>query len=327
LAADKCAGPIGGYFELEIPSKKGGIYQGAHKYQSARAAFASLLEAGRPKKIWLPKYTCDAMLAPAAAARIDIGFYDIDSNFRIEEGLTLEDGDWLLYVNYFGVCSFREEELLQRFQSSRLIFDHSQAFFTPERDCLATIYSLRKFFGVPDGGLLISDLEVTEPSEVDSHSVDRSVHLLKRLDGEPEQGYQDYKKAEETLCDLRPRRMSRLTEKILAGVDFERCRHRRADNFRFLHQHLGDLNGLSLDVASEDSPLCYPLLIDNSAIRSLLLANRIFVPTYWPEVTGRVAKGSFESDLVNYCLPLPCDHRYDLADMARVVDVVKGAIA
>lgn len=315
--------PIGGYFELELPRCKARLYDGAKKFQSARAAFVSLLRARKPKKVWMPTYICDAMLAPVHATGIDVGFYHIDSDFRVERDLVLGDDECLLYVNYFGVCSDRQDELMQRFHPAQLIFDHSQAFFSPPRIALATIFSPRKFFGVPDGGLLITTSEVDEPLEAEAHSIERCSHLLKRLDSGPEQGYQDYRKAEETLSDIQPRRMSRLSERLLSSIDMESCRSKRNANFSFLHEHLNNLNQLRFD-QNIDGPMCYPLLMEDSTIRSRLLANRIFVPRYWAEVDSRVGNDSFESVLVRNCLPLPCDHRYECADMQRIVDVVTG---
>ncbi|HEY4898422.1 MAG TPA: hypothetical protein VIH79_01735 [Candidatus Nanopelagicaceae bacterium] len=153
----------------------------------------------------MPKYICDSMLAPLKATETEIAFYDIDSDLDVSNDVQIEDGDWLLYINYFGVCTTQEDRLLKRFSSSQLIFDHSHAFFSPPRDCLATIYSPRKFFGIPDGGLLLTSLPVIELEEIDTGTVARCTHLLKRLDGTPESGYQDFKFAEETFSDMQPR--------------------------------------------------------------------------------------------------------------------------
>ena len=66
--------------------------------------------------------------------------------------MQLREGGWLLYVNYFGICQHQERQVLERFGASRVVLDRSQAFFADPIDCLATIYSPRKFFGVPTEG-------------------------------------------------------------------------------------------------------------------------------------------------------------------------------
>jgi len=266
------------------------------------------------------------MLTPLKAIKTEIIFYDVDLDLGVPKDVQIKDGDWLLYVNYFGVCTTQEDILLKRFNSSQLIFDHAHAFFSSPRDCLATIYSPRKFFGVPDGGLLMTTLSVTEPEEVDVGSIARSTHLLKRLDGMPEAGYHDFKNAEETLCDIKPRRMSLLTDRLLMSIDYNACKMQRSYNFHFLHDQLKYLNGLNLDVSSLDSPMCYPLLIEDTAIRERLLKNRVFVPTYWLEGLGRLKSGAFGRTLLDRCLPLPCDHRYRQEDMTHIIKLVKGKL-
>jgi hypothetical protein len=315
---------IGGYFELELPPANTTPYPDALRFQSARAAFLSLLREGRPRRIWAPKYICDSMLAPLLVEHVPICFYGIEENLSISTAVDLKEGDWLLFVNYFGICSEVENALLQRFNPDQVILDHAQAFFAPRRHCVANLYSPRKFFGVPDGGLMISQLVKSEPVEVDEGSVARSEYLLKRHDGPAENGYADYKRAEETLEEMTPRRMSRLTERLLGTIDFEALRVRRNDNFVFLHEKLGKLNRLALDPQHVDGPLCYPLQLDQPGARERLRQHRVFVPTYWPEVRNRAAAGDFELQLVDQCLPIPCDQRYERPDLEIIVKVLLG---
>ena len=60
-----------------------------------------------------------------------------------------EDCD-VLYVNYFGLCDENVERLLQEVPKEKLIIDNSQALFALPSNAMATIYSIRKFIGVPD---------------------------------------------------------------------------------------------------------------------------------------------------------------------------------
>ena len=312
---------IGGYFELEIPAAAC-LYPNALKFQSARAAFHSLLDAGRPSRVWMPKYICDAMLAPLSSVGIEFVFYDLDRRLGVAESVVLEPQDWLLYVNYFGVCTGREEQLLKRFNPAQLVLDHSQAFFVPPPKCLATIYSPRKFFGLPDGGLLITSVPIKEPGEMDSSSVARCSHLLKRLDSSPEAGYSDFKAAEESLWDTTPLRMSNLSERLFSCVDHELIKQRRNTNFHFLHQELQHLNNFDVDLSQVDGPLCYPFLTNSPDLREQLIAERIFISTYWPEVKNRAGGKSTECLMISNCLPLPCDQRYSSSDLIRIINFI-----
>ena len=118
MNAPRIAGAIGGYFELELPRGTGELYPTALKYQSARAAFASLLQHARPRKVWMPWYNCDTMLEAPEIAKVAVQRYGLDSDL-FPEGLdALAADDWLLYVNYFGVCDRQVSGYSRRFRAS-----------------------------------------------------------------------------------------------------------------------------------------------------------------------------------------------------------------
>lgn len=310
---------IGGYFELELQRARPFMYQGAQKYQSARSAFLALLRASKPKRVWMPHYICDVMLAPVRAFGAEICFYSLDKQLGIADDITLAGTDLLLYVNYFGVCSGQVEKVLARFNPSQVVLDFSQAFFAKPKNCLATIYSPRKFFGLPDGGLLFSQLAIDLPEAIDESSENRMRHLITRLDGAVELGYVDYKLAEATLNELEPKRMSQLTERIFGSIDFDAVCARRNENFNTLHANMSQRNSLEIDLKDVDGPMCYPYLSDSLLPKAALLADRIFIPTYWPDVLIRPDIPVFEDELVKKMHPLPCDQRYSAKDMTQIM--------
>jgi hypothetical protein len=173
------------------------------------------------------------MLAAAKECQIEVCFYSIDTQFGIDINLSPAPDDLILYVNYFGICSQQVTNIMNRFNPKKIIIDNSQAFFSPPSPCLANIYSPRKFFGVPDGGILITNLAIKLPDAVDLGSVARMKHLLTRLDLGPEQGYPYYQEAEESLCNLQPKRMSRVTTSLLESIDYHQARIQREENFYF----------------------------------------------------------------------------------------------
>lgn len=312
---------IGGYFELELPHARPFMYQGALKYQSARAAFLALLRVSTPKRVWMPYYICDAMLAPVRASGAEIFFYSLDKHLGIADDITLDSADILLYVNYFGVCFGQVEKVLDRFNPSQVVLDFSQAFFIEPQKCLATIYSPRKFFGVPDGGLIFTELPLCTPELLDTGSAGRMQHLIKRLAGSPELGYEDYQRSETSLDDLEPRQMSNLTNRLLSSIDFGDAHARRNENFLSLHKVLGTTNRLALD-AEPDGPLCYPYFSSDAGLRKKLISQRVFVPTYWADALSRINGYCLEGDLVNSILPIPCDQRYSSKDMTKVLSSI-----
>lgn len=317
---------IGGYFGLELPQGKGEYHRDAWRYPSARAAFLALLRAAPPSAIWMPWYLCDSMLEPPAIARVPLHRYRLDEQLRI---LDAQPGanDWLLYVNYFGICERNIEDALKRFNPHQVIIDNSQAFFSRPANCLATLYSPRKFFGVPDGGYLVTQLDMPSAQSTadDEDSVAHCQHLLQRLGGEPENGFASFAASEASLAHRTDRRMSRLTQALLNSIDYEAIRTQRSLNFAALHTRLAAHNRFPAVQHAPDGPLCYPFLPDNDCPPAALHAQRIYAPCYWPEMAALKDVAAFESALAQKTLFLPCDQRMAPEATERLLHVVTEA--
>ncbi len=314
--------PIGGYFELELPPPRRLPHSDLQGFQSARAAFLALLRVGCPNKVWLPNYICNSMLAPLIQTGIEYAWYDLTENWQVAPTIQLQAGDWLLYVNYFGLCSKHVDDLLRRFPTEQIVLDNSQAFFAPPSpQALATLYSPRKFFGVPDGGFLHSQLSVPQPTHTDQDSFARMTHLLRRLGDTPEAGYAAYQHAEHSLDDPEPKRLSPLSERILSSIDFDAVRAKRRANFRYLLGRLGDDHPLFPAMKDTDIPLCYPYRSEQPGLRQALIRQRLFIATYWPEAEERLEPQAAQA-LINNLLPLPIDQRYGSHDMERIVTAI-----
>lgn len=264
------------------------------------------------------------MLSVPVQAGVERVLYDIGTNMQPVVETSPENSDWLLFVNYFGLHGGASRDVVSRFGRDRVVVDNAQAFFVPPGDELATLYSPRKFFGLPDGGLLVTRVALAPPHTKDSGSLARTTHLLERPTYGAEAGYAAYQEAERSLCNLEPMRMSSLTSILLRYTDSRRSRLRRTRNFSVLHRLLGPTNEFKWDYAQADGPLCYPYLAQRSGLRAALARERVFVPTYWPEVADRCVAGTWERELLDRCLALPCDQRYEADEMARVAELVQG---
>lgn len=319
---------IGGYFELELPPGNGELYPHGRRFQSARAAFLALLSAMRPRRIWMPWYNCETMLEPPAMAGVPVRHYRIDQQFDIAEDIVLGDDEWLLAVNYFGIGEAAVARAIARFGGERVVVDHSQALFAPPPDCLATLYSPRKFFGVPDGGYLITQSDVPVPDGQDTGSIARLQPLLMRLDSGPEAGYEGIRAARSTLRGQMPQRMSTLTQRMLEHIDYKCAAERRLRNYVRYHLALGADNALPVPADPTHAPLCYPFWNHRVDLHAALAARRIFVAKYWPNIRGASgAPDDLEYRLSTQCLALPCDQRYGDVEIDRVIAVLREAIA
>lgn len=317
---------IGGYPELEL--RKGEHYhKEAIRLNTARNCLEYILLARQYKKVYVPYYTCDAILEPFHKSPVfkpEIQFYRIDRNFDPIEIPNLSSGEAFLYTNYFGLKQETIGKLVKSY-GNRLIVDNSQAFFDLPQPGIDTFYSARKFFGVSDGAYLYTDHRLLDyyGLRIDRDcSFARMNALIKRIDLGAEAGYEDFQKIEESLRYEPIKLMSRLTESILESIDYEAVRNKRRRNIEILYDKLFQLQRLEFEYRNYAVPMCYPFLAKESTVRSKLIANKVYVPMYWPNVLNNCGDASIEYLYASRLLPLPIDQRYDEEDMSRIASLI-----
>ena len=314
--------PIGGYFELELPNFSE-YHRNAIRLNTGRNALEYILRVREYKRIFIPYFTCDVLLQPIRKLGLQFEFYRIDDNleamFNFEK---LKAEDVFLYTNYFGLKSDYITKLIN--QTANIILDYSQSFFTMPVEGIDTFYSPRKFFGVPDGGYLYCDKDMTDQLEVDT-SIYRIKHLIERIDIGAEEGYSSFRANDKKLDNLPIREMSVFTRRMLKAIDYEAIASKRRRNFDLLNKKLGRLNNLSINLNGAPVPMVYPLVTDKKGLREKLIRSKIFVATYWPNVLEWAnEEGSVEMKLTKQLLPLPIDQRYSETDLERIINIIYG---
>ncbi|MBR5081402.1 MAG: hypothetical protein IKX35_03040 [Bacteroidales bacterium] len=311
--------PIGGYFELEL--RKGEHYhKNAIRLNTARNGFEYVLRARHYRKVYLPYYTCEVMLEPIKKLGIGYEFYPINASLEPVELPVLKEEEAFVYTNYYGLkqdCVKR----LAKVYGAQLIVDNAQAFYAEPIQDIDTFYSARKFFGVSDGAYLYTETRLEQDLEQDL-SVDRLSHLLKRIDLGAESGYRDFRINEDSLCGQGIKKMSKLTEAVLCGIDYETAKRKRRENYALLDKALGNSNGIHLELDGEAVPMVYPYLTDDASLKSRLIENKVFVATYWPNVNEWTTSERFEYELAEKLIPIPCDQRYGLKEMNSIISLV-----
>lgn len=67
----------------------------------------------------------------------------------------------------------------------------------------------------------------------------------------------------------------------------------------------------------------YPLYVaDGTALKKALIAQKVFVPTLWPDVFAQADTDSVARDMAENIVPIPCDQRYTIADMERICAII-----
>lgn len=310
---------IGGYFSLELPQREE-YHKDAIRLNTGRNCLEYILRVRGYKKVYVPYYTCEAVMEPINKLGIPHEFYHIDLHFEIRDRFTLKEGEALLYTNYFGLKQRYVEQLAERI-GSRLIVDNTQAFYARPLPGIDTFYTCRKFFGVPDGAYLYCDKLLDEEIEQD-YSYDRVAHLVKRIDLSAEEGFKDFRRVDDGLDNQPIRKMSKLTQRMMTGIDYESAAKRRRANYQILQEALSKENNIVFPLEDDAVPMVYPYLVPVEGLREKLIENRIFIARYWPNVIDWAKTDDVDYLLALQMQPLPIDQRYGKDDMNRIIEIV-----
>ena len=308
---------IGGYLGLESLVKHE-LYGDLIGVNNARNALLYILKAKKIKKLYIPYYLCDSVSSVCDREGYAYEMYSVDESFMPIFDKELKDGEYLYVVNYYGQLDDSTIKGLQA-KHRNIICDNVQAFFAAPIEGIDTVYSCRKFFGVPDGGYVSTDKLLDEPLKEDFSRV-RMTHVLGRF--ETQKGsdfYDDFRKNDCLFDDLELRAMSALTRNIMGAIDYDAVKSAREKNFETLDAMLGDKNLLKLKKAV--GPYAYPFYCENGAeIRKKLIEKKIFVATLWPNALecGDDLAQRYSKNI----LPLPCDQRYGEGDMITIAKEV-----
>ena len=312
--------PIGGYFSLELPLHEE-YHKDAIRLNTGRNCLEYILQARGYKKVYIPYYTCDVVLEPFKKLGVPpYEYYHVNIHLEIRDEIALKAGEALLYTNYYGLKQRYTEQLVQQY-GNRLIVDNTQAFYAKPIDGIDTFYTCRKFFGVPDGAYLYTDKLLDVELEQDQ-SYERMLSLTKRIDLSPEAGYQDFRDVSKALVGQPIKRMSKLTQRMMLGIDYEAVAQRRRANYQLLNEALGKENNLELPLEDDAVPMVYPYLAPVKGLREKLIDNKIFVARYWPSVLEYTTPDDIDYLLAYQMQPLPIDQRYGEEEMRQIIDLL-----
>ena len=310
---------IGGYLELERFTGPM-LHEKALALSSGRACLSYLIEQRKIRKIALPDFNCDIVEAVCRIHEVKIRFYPVGADLR-PKTLQTEEDEWFYLVNFYGQLSTDE---LQRIAARvpRLIVDNAQAYFDLPLKGVDTLYTCRKFLGVPDGGFLYTEApEKTLPAD---ESRERMGFVLGRFERPAGEYFAAAAQNNDDLS-MEPKSMSELTKNLLHAVDYDRVKTKRTENFRLLHEGLGSVNCLNL--RETEGAYAYPLMLpEGQKIRKKLIEQKIFVPMLWPNVPEQQPADSEACRLAEQILPLPCDQRYGAEEMTFIIKAVRDCL-
>lgn len=318
----------GGYLPLELPIKQE-YYSTSDCMEvvglsSGRAAIWYATKQFLADKIYIPRFYCPTIYKNLiTTTKLRIIEYSIDENlFPIIENYD-PDTSIIILVNYFGILNKQIEKISNFFRN--VIIDNAHSFFSCPilKEDVYSVYSCRKFFGVPDGGYVIGRSFPNHFVLSRETSSNRMSHLLGSIEFGTNSSYKKHLENENHI-GVKHSLMSKLTQRLMSSIDYHFIKKQRIANYSVLHNELKSLQ-LMKDIPSEVAAYCYPLLL-NRDYHQELVKERIYVPTLWNHLVNQYDEHTLEYKYTKFFHCLPIDQRYSPEDMIKLANKIKQVI-
>ncbi len=311
---------------------------------SGRSAIRLLSPLLHGQKILVPEYLC-ASVTEALPKDCHIIFYPINRHLEIEiekleELIQKHQIQWLYLMHYFGVL--QPKEILDRIALWKekyhliVIEDTTHSLFTEKQTvgdyCVG---SLRKWFPIPDGGVLYckKDQRLPQPpAEKKPASQKVEAMVLKKLfltEGfECNAKYREIFAREEASFDQQTEifGISDVSRFLLSHFSVGKLCSQRRKNAAQLMDGLKNLalNGVFNGGSLSGVLLAFPVYArQRDGLRGFLMDQRIYCAVHWP-----IGEDIIYQDTIwigRHILSLPIDQRYGEEEIAYLLDCVKCA--
>ena len=307
----------GGFLPLEL--NLGGKhpyyydYSNILSFNTIKAALPLIGKVLGREKILAPYYLCPNVIKELEKSFDNVEFYYLNENLlpRID----CPNGKTIYLVDYFGIMDKAVYEYVVDNPETTFIIDNAHSFYNRPimRSNVFNLYSCKKFFGVPDGGYLISDRKFDQvyDKSISSHI---SNYLIKNLEEGTNSCYQEKKKIDEYINNNYSG-ISIFAEEILSRIDYDRIKEVRKKNFNIYQQYFGEKNYIKCEENS--IPYIYPLNVGKN-IKDKLIKEKIYVPTLWSQVLDAGFDNTAEKKMAENTLFLPLDQRYAEEDISFI---------
>lgn len=306
-------------------------------FDSGRSATRYLLRTVPHKRVALPAYLCESI--PSCFPDSDIFYYPLDEHLQISslDQIPWETLDVFYLLHYFG--SLQSEESLQYIDKMRrkfgflVIEDTTHSLFTSAITIGDYgVCSLRKWFPIPDGGVLYSKTALDRAGYdalTPRHSPRIHGMVLKALylDGTvtDKGAFRKILLETEDALDAQDDlfKISVISEFLLGCESVTSIIHQRKENHACLKNAVGDLFDEMIPRKETDVPFIFVLRCENrNALRAYLTENQVYCPVHWPLPDDWV--DSDAKHLSAKLISIPTDQRYHEADMLNITKIIRG---
>jgi hypothetical protein len=309
-------------------------------FDSARSALRFVCGAIINKSALVPNYLCHSMIQPFIEAGFSITFYKIDKNLKpVINTIDLEKKFGVfIHLGYFGEKSSMtliEPINILKSKGTIIIEDITHSIFTKSLIHIKSdfyICSIRKWLGVPDGGILLSNNKFNQPvlpinndllnSYIKGSALKKNKEFILN-----ENNHTNYFKDAEKNLDYNRNAysISQFSLNILHKYNFDKMISIRRANASYLVQELNRLNFKTIEFDTDSTtPLFIPIFFDNIIQRELyrnsLIAMGIYTPVHW----SKPAISNVSNILYDIELSIPCDQRYTIDEMKIIIAEIEN---
>lgn len=317
--------------------------------RSGRDALRFIAKALSPMKntVFMPALCCSCMPEPFSDENYEIIYYKLTSDFKVnvEDVLSkLKPNSIFLFMNYFAIPSLNKGDLekITRFQNNvTTVEDITHDFLKRGVETFnadITVCSIRKWFAIPDGGMLFSKVSLPEITiEQDPFFANKRISAMKRksrylLNGEIEEKDQfraELSEANQYIDTVKNvGAMAVKSMYFIKHIDLAHMYMTRLKHCRYLYDKLSGLTSMRLiGRESLESTLYLPILVaQQSDVQKKLAERGIYAPVIWPipELAQGVCK--IADDVANHMLGIPCDHRYTNEEIKKMAQIIREVV-
>lgn len=301
----------------------------------------------KPYVVYLPNYCCDSMLQPFLNNGFDLRFYEVEfspqgiATYSIDPEL---DCHLFVAISYFGYSATAMNSWVDHFNSQGIttIEDVTHRALTNQSTWSSAKYhfgSLRKWIPIATGAFVRSNLELTElPDSVSKAGATgwKAMNLKARYlqeDPVPElkRDFLEYNREHNRLLGSGSpvARIDPQSREIVDTISFSTIAQQRCRNASALVQRIRSISSEDISTWQLDTTIDVPLFVPifvHPAVRSTLLSflreRAIYAPVHWP-VPTTIGENFPITHAYSREISLPCDQRYGVDEMHRIVDSIK----
>lgn len=317
-------------------------------FDSGRSALKAVTRILGSGSILLPEYICESVVSCFPPDRVV--FYRLNDNLEIDAGDLLSKINKTIaavyLMHYFGSVQPHDTLSLIRAEKEKtgflIIEDTTHSLFSQLRTvgdyCVA---SLRKWFAIPNGGVLYSDKSACPRSYAElPRSTDndktyamilKTLHLNGQLDCET--AYRYLFSVCENKLDRQTgiKRISYFSEFLLGCYDAYEMAEKRKSNLGLLKYGLSNTHISQLCAfRTDDCPFVFPIRVpDRDDFRRYLAEHQIYCAVHWPFDGFACEQRPLAVALSNDMISLPIDQRYgeeEISYLASVINAYEGRL-